>query len=400
MKSVLKPLGGLPIMMWLDDTVLEEQTLIQALNLSSLPFAFKRICLMPDAHPGYGMPIGGVMATEHVIIPYAVGYDIGCGMHAIKTSLESLTRTDLKKIMGYIRETVPVGKGVWHKTPTSRHRMPSKALLEKVRMSGPQVNPICISQYEKAQYQLGTLGAGNHFIEIQKGDDGFIWFMIHSGSRNLGHKVCTYYNGIAKDLNEKYHSKVDLKKQLAFLPMGSPEGAGYMAEMKYCVEFAKNSRAVMGECVLEAFNKVICNVIPMDIYDAAHNYAAYENHYNKNVIIHRKGATRARLDEIGIIPGSQGTNSYIVRGLGNKQSFESCSHGAGRVGSRTQAKNTLDLKAEIEKLNKQNIVHSVRNKSDLDEAPEAYKDIEEVMENQKDLVKIEVKLKPLGVIKG
>jgi len=243
------------------------------------------------------------------------------------------------------------------------------------------------------------LGGGNHFIEIQKGSDGHIWIMIHSGSRNLGFKVANHYNKLAVELNEKWHSSVPKSWELAFLPVDSEEGQAYIKEMQYCVDFAlANRELMMGRVKLEFVDQYGPQVDFEPMINIAHNYASLENHLGQNVWVHRKGATKATEGLVGIIPGSQGTKSYIVEGLGNPESFMSCSHGAGRKMGRRQAKENLDLKKEQEKL--KGIIHSVRSANDLDEAPGSYKNIETVMENQKDLVKILVTLKPLAVIKS
>jgi tRNA-splicing ligase RtcB (3'-phosphate/5'-hydroxy nucleic acid ligase) len=235
---------------------------------------------------------------------------------------------------------------------------------------------------------------------LQKGRDGFVWIMIHSGSRNLGFKVAGHYDKLAIDLNEKWHSKVPKKWQLAFLPLDSQEGQEYMNEMSYCVDFAHRNRILMMKHVRESIEK-ICGDVNFDTpIDVAHNYAAMENHFGKNVLVHRKGATKAYEGQLGLIPGSQGSASYIVEGLGNPDSFKSCSHGAGRRMSRTKAKNELDLATEIKHMNDLGIVHGLRHQKDLDEAMGAYKNIDKVMALQKDLVKIKVKLMPLAVIKG
>ena len=377
-----------PIKMWLDD--LEEQTLAQAKNLANLPFAFKHISLMPDAHCGYGMPIGGVLACKGVVIPNAVGVDIGCGMSALPTSLEDIDAHDLKKIMSEIRKRIPLGFEK-HTQKQDERLMPERE--EKIA--------IIDRQYENARLQLGTLGGGNHFIEIQSGSDGRVWIMLHSGSRNLGKQVADYYNQLAKKMNERWHSSVPSKWDLAFLPIETPEAKEYMKAMQFCVDFAKANRDLMMKRIQEAFVSVMGDDLEFDqMINIAHNYAAWENHFGNDLIVHRKGATRARKGEVGIIPGSQGTKSYIVGGLGNPDSFESCSHGAGRKMGRKQAQRELNLEAEIALLDEKKIIHAIRTQRDLDEATGAYKDIDVVMENQKDLVKILVELQPLAVIKG
>ena len=393
MKSVLST-ESKPIKLWLDD--IEDGALAQAKNLANLPFVFRHIAIMPDAHQGYGMPIGGVMATRGVIVPNAVGVDIGCGMCAVRTSLQDLDQASIKKMMGGsaghkggIRGSVPVG--------FSHH---SKSQDEKWMPEPNDDMPIVGSQYKKARKQVGTLGGGNHFIEIQKGSDGHIWLMIHSGSRNIGYQVARHYNDLAIQLNEKWFSQIPREWELAFFPSDSEEGRTYQAEMQYCVDFARSNRRLMMERVKDA----VSDVCPDTEYDGsiniAHNYASMEHHFGADVMVHRKGATKAQNGQLGIIPGSQGSASYIVKGLGNRESFESCSHGAGRRMGRKQAQRELDFDAEKRRLDDLGVIHSIRNKKDLDEAAGAYKDIAIVMANQADLVQIEVELKPLAVIKG
>jgi len=392
---------------------IEDGAMDQAINLSLLPFAFHHIALMPDVHQGYGMPIGGVLASKKVVIPNAVGKDIGCGVTAVKTGLlvNELDPDKLKNIMGVIRQLIPMGFGKWHSEMRDNDFMPSR-FNTKIKPPVPfhgflfDTNSIVGQQYDKARKQLGTLGAGNHFIEIQKDREDNIWIMIHSGGRNLGSRVANHYDNIAKKLNEKWHTMVPKKWDLAFLPIETREAKQYMIEMNYCVEFAKANRSMMMAKIQHAFIGEFAKdynfnqIFPNDIVDIAHNYAKWENHYGQNVIVHRKGATYAGEGHIGIIPGSQRTKSYIVKGLGNKESLNSCSHGAGRCMSRTAAKKNLNLEDEIKKMNDLGIVHGMRNKNDLDEAGGAYKDIENVMDAQKDLVEIIAELSPIAVLKG
>ena len=381
-----------PIKLWLND--IEDGALEQAKNLANLPFIYKHVAIMPDCHQGYGMPIGGVIATDGVVIPNAVGVDIGCGMCAVKTSMTEISNYELKRIMSYIRIKVPMGFK-HHKEKQNIDFMPDVTLFDEQH--------IVHQQFESAQKQIGTLGGGNHFIEIQSGSDGYIWLMIHSGSRNLGLRVANHYNKIAIELNEKWYSSVPTNHQLAFLPLDvlDIEGYRYLDEMQYCVDFAFNNRKLMMDRVKES----VCDICGDDvefnkIINIAHNYAIKENHFGKNVMVHRKGATLARKRSMGIIPGSQGTSSFIVEGVGNKDSFESCSHGAGRKMGRKQAIKKLDLKEEKQRLDDLDIIHSIRHKKDLDEAPGAYKDINVVMKNQQDLVKIVTRLEPIAVLKG
>ena len=382
---------NVPIKSWCNEP--EDGAMSQAENLSALPFLHRHVALMPDTHQGYGMPIGGVIATKDVVIPNAVGVDIGCGMCCVKTDKKELDIDVLKKIMSDIRTSIPVG--FKHHTESHAEFMP-----EDKDMLLQDESSIVRREYTSACNQLGTLGGGNHFIEIQRGDDGFIYIMIHSGSRNIGLKVAQHYNKLAQTLNEEWYSSVPKNHELAFLPFYSNEGRMYMAEMDYCLDFAKVSRGIMMIEVLDIIFQHANGVTPTDPIDVHHNYATMEHHFGKNVMVHRKGATSAKEGQLGIIPGSQGTSSYIVKGKGNEESFKSCSHGAGRAMGRKQAQRELSLENEIKILEDQGIIHSIRNEKDLDEASNAYKNIETVMEEQKDLVDIVVKLTPLAVIKG
>ncbi len=388
----------LPIKSWCN--TLEEGALTQAINLSNLPFAFKHIALMPDTHQGYGMPIGGVLAAKDYIIPNAVGVDIGCGMCAIKTKFQDeLSKEAVMSIMAGIRQVVPMGVGQNHSTPCNDSEMP--------KMHGTD---FVMQIYDAAKYQMGTLGSGNHFVELQRDEENYLWIMLHSGSRKFGKSICDHYNAIAKKLNQKYFSTVDPRHDLAFLHLHSVDGEDYYRDMMYATEFALLNRSKMMDAIMEVLQDCISKyekktllfdeVNEQSLVNIHHNYAALENHFNHNVIVHRKGATRARFGETGIIPGSQGSSSYIVEGLGNNDSFTSCSHGAGRQMGRKQAQRTLNLEAEIKRMDDQGIVHGMTSTNDLDEATGAYKDIDIVMEEQKDLVKILYKLRPVASLKG
>jgi len=374
----------LPIKNWATD--LEEGALKQAKNMANLPFAVNHVCLMADSHQGFGIPIGGVLATKDTIIPNAVGVDIGCGMHYIKTDLKEINKNDLVKILTDIRRDIPVGFN--HRTEANEDKMPKL-----------DIPTIAQEQYKAAIKQVGSLGGGNHFIEIQKDSDGNIGAMIHSGSRNIGKQVADHYNKLAKELNSKWHTAVPKDWDLASLPTDSEEGKAYIDEMNYCKEFACANRQFMMDLIKDSFNKNL-GAKALEEYDVPHNYARLEKHFGKNVWVHRKGATSALKGELGLIPGSQGTSSYIVEGLGNMFSFNSCSHGAGRKMGRNDAKRNLNFVDEKKLLDDQGILHSVRSVSDLDEASGAYKNIEDVMNNQIDLVKITEKLSPMAVVKG
>ena len=384
-------INGRPVNSWCDNV--DTKTLEQIGNLCQLPFLYHHLAVMPDAHAGMGMPIGGVLATVDAVVPNAVGVDIGCGMCAMKSDIrcESLSRKDLMALVNDIKRRIPTGYD-WHDEAQDECHMPQGFDISSLH--------VIRGQYPSACRQVGTLGGGNHFIELQCDDEGFLWVMIHTGSRNLGKQVGEYYNKIAQRLNAAYHSVVSDELDLAFLPLRTHEFKAYWDEMTYCIAFARCNR----QLIISRIRECISNRYPRTHFaatiDIAHNYAAWERHYGNSVIVHRKGAVRAMQGEIGIIPGSQGTCSYITEGLGNPRSFTSSSHGAGRIMSRNRAKHTLDLDAEIARMNAQGIIHDMHSIHDLDEAAGAYKDIDQVMASQTDLVKIKTRLRPIAVIKG
>ena len=381
-----------PVKIWTDNV--EESAMRQIENLTTLPFLFHHLAIMPDVHAGMGMPIGGVLACKNAVIPNAVGVDIGCGMCAVKTNWkvsEIPTTVIRKEIMTGIRQRIPLGMD-HHKEAQDERYLPEGHDIDKLEVVKRRQDAI--------RYEVGTLGGGNHFIELQKDPDDNLWIMIHSGSRNLGKLVGDYYNNIAKTLNTRYYSVVSPDIQLPFLAGETKEFGMYWNEMKYCIDFALCNRKLMMERIEEVISDSLKGIEFEPMINIAHNYAAYEHHFGENVIVHRKGATLAREGVVGIIPGSQGTASYIVEGLGNPDSFCSCSHGAGRVLSRKMAIKTLDLQQEVAQLEAKGIVHAIRCQDDMQEASGAYKDIEEVIANELDLVKVKTKLLPVAVIKG
>ena len=385
-------LNGTPIKIWAK--YVDAHAMKEIVNLSTLPFVFHHLAFMPDVHGGKGMPIGGVLATRGVVIPNAVGVDIGCGMCAVKTSLKVAdipSEVLRKQILRGIRKQIPLGFD-HHKSAQDEAFMPQGFDIDKMT--------VVQRQYVSATKQVGTLGGGNHFLELQKDAEGTQWIMIHSGSRNLGAQVGNFYNEKAKVLNKRWYSQVPVDIDMAFLPIQSDEAHAYWDEMLYCVEFALCNRRLMMDRICQVIGDIFPDAQFEPMINIAHNYAAWENHFEENVIVHRKGATRARVGEIGIIPGSQGTKSYIVEGLGNPDSFLSCSHGAGRAMSRSEAVRSLSLEDEVARLEAQGIVHAIRGQKDLEEAAGAYKDIDEVMACQEDLVRIVTELSPVAVIKG
>ncbi len=389
-----------PVKSWCQD--IEDGAMAQAADLARHPVVFRHVALMPDCHQGYGMPIGGVIACTNAVIPNAVGVDIGCGMGAVRTSIEvaDTTREQLRDIVEKIKAKVPCGEGRAHKKAQAvdgfdevidsyHHR---KWFSEHVR--------------DLACRNLGTLGGGNHFIEIQAGDDNCVWLMIHSGSRHLGNVIARHYNARALELNRKWHSNIP-NKDLAFLPVNSQEGQDYIKDMNFALDYAKENRRIIMASFMAAFQSVYEEAEFGDQVNIHHNYAALESHFGKDVWVHRKGATSAKPDETGIIPGSMGTSSYIVKGLGNIESFMSCSHGAGRLMGRMQATRTLTPEECDQAMD--GIVYDrwskvkrgkTKGMYDLSEAPQAYKDIDAVIEAEQDLITPVVKLRPLGVVKG
>ena len=385
-------MNGTPVKMWAN--MCDATAWQQISNLCSLPFVFRHLALMPDLHGGKGMPIGTVLATKDVVIPNAVGVDIGCGMCAVKTyiKVETIEQEVLRKqSMRGIRKQIPLGME-HHKEAQEEKYMPANHDVDSMT--------IVKRQYVSATKQVGTLGGGNHFIELQSDDEGWLWIMIHSGSRNLGKQVCDYYSRVAMILNERYFSSVKPELNLPFLPLKTKEFNEYWSEMQYCIDFGLCNRKLIMQRIEEVISDAIPNVEFEPMINIAHNYAAWETHFDEACIVHRKGATSAKMGEIGIIPGSQGTSSYIVEGLGNPLSFMSCSHGAGRVMSRTEAVKSLNLAEEIQKLDEKGIVHAIRCQEDLEEASSAYKNIEEVIGQETDLVKIRTHLFPIAVIKA
>ncbi len=400
----------IPIKIWLEsEAQVEAGCMDQAMNLASLPFAYDHICLLPDTHQGYGMPIGGVLATEGVVLPNAVGVDIGCGMAYVQTnvSVKLLKEVDtgsgtlIQHIIGNILRNIPTGM--------NRHKEKQKCVCLDRNYDNENLlsEKHLVQEMENGYYQVGSLGSGNHFIEIQCDEEGMVGIMLHSGSRNFGKQICDHFNKIAIDLNEKWFSMVPKKAQLAFLPLNTKEGESYMEWMNLALDFAMENRQTMLWRVKELFANSVkkyasftglefsCEV------NAHHNYAAWENVGGKNVVVHRKGAIRVREDELGIIPGAMGSNSFIVRGKGCQDSFCTASHGAGRRFSRTEAKKQYSVQQVMEDLKNTDVVLGKNSKEDVaEECRMAYKDIAGVMEQQKDLVDIVKKLHTVGVVKG
>ncbi|MFP4363860.1 MAG: RtcB family protein [Spirochaetia bacterium] len=374
-----------PIKIWassIEDTALE-----QAKNVANLDITYHHVAVMADAHQGFGVPIGGVFAAKDAVVPNAVGVDIGCGMCAVRTNIQESDSKAIKKFLGSIREEIPVG---------FNHR---KQPVPWEEFKHPPEIHVIQQEIESAKHQLGTLGGGNHFIEVQQDQEQRIWLMVHSGSRNFGFKIAKHFHSVAKNWCKAENISLPTT-ELAYLPFDHPQAEKYIEAMNFALAFAFENRMQMMKILKQEFSSAFKKTEYDEVINIHHNYAAKEHHFGEDVVVHRKGATSAQKEQTGIIPGSQGTHSFIVKGKGNPESFCSCSHGAGRKMGRKEAQRKLDLSKEQGFMENQGIIHSIRSKKDLDEAAGAYKNIQTVMKDQNDLVEILTELKPLAVIKG
>lgn len=385
--------GSRPIKIWTED--IEEAALQQLKNIATLPFVDPHgVAAMPDVHWGMGATVGSVIATQGAIIPAAVGVDIGCGMVAVRTSLKAEDLPDsLTELRHSIERGVPNGFGE-HKTEQVMASIDGLTdVLEK------HFYKDSMRLYSKAAKQVGTLGGGNHFIEVCIDEAGSVWVMLHSGSRGIGNKIGSHFIELAKRDMERYFVHLP-DKDLAYLPEGSQHFDAYVQAVEWAQEYAAENRRVMLAEVLRCLSFAVAPKgfeTTMEAINCHHNYISRENHHGRNVWLTRKGAIRAREGDMGIIPGSMGQRSYIVRSLGNPDSYCSCSHGAGRAMSRTQARKMFtvaDLVAQTEG------VECRKDDAVLDELPSGYKDIDAVMENQKDLVEVVHTLKQVLCVKG
>lgn len=375
---------------------LEDEARQQAIRSAALPFVEKPLALMPDAHFGMGATIGSVIATEGAIIPAAVGVDIGCGMIAVRTQFTSKDLPDnLDQLHNKISKAVPSGVGQKHDFHSDWERMRHTKKVPfydgSTKLSGKQSN--------KITDQLGTLGSGNHFVEICLDEQDRVWVVLHSGSRGIGNELASAHIKVAKQLMKEQN--IDLADaDLAYLTQDTPEFNNYISDMLWAQKYAMANRSVMMAATLEEFSDFLGEEVKSrEHINCHHNFTQMEHHHGKNVWLTRKGAIKAEKGDKGIIPGSMGTATYIVEGLGNLDSYNSCSHGAGRRMSRTRARKELS----VEKLQEE-MQGKTWNKRDaktlLDESPEAYKSIDEVMEAQKDLVSIKHTLNSVLNYKG
>ena len=396
--------GGVPVKMWTRGVPVEDDARKQLANAARLPVVFRHIAAMPDVHLGIGATVGSVIPTLKAIIPAAVGVDIGCGMMAAKTTLRAEDLPDnLGPLRSAIERAVPHGsnprsrgrdQGSWENPPETVDQIWATLAGEFDALC--EIHPRLKNTNNRKH--LGTLGTGNHFIEVCLDEAGFVWFMLHSGSRGVGNAIGTHFIELAKKDAERHQRNLP-DQDLAYFEEGAQHFGDYVRAVSWAQRFAQRNREVMMTNLIATVRKVIAK--PFESHVAAvnchHNYVQQERHFGEDVFVTRKGAVSAKKGQMGIIPGSMGARSFIVRGLGNPESFDSCSHGAGRVMSRTKAKKLFTLDDQIK------ATEGVECRKDvdvIDEIPMAYKDIDAVMAAQRDLVEIVHTLKQVVCVKG
>ena len=400
--------GGSPIKMWTRGVPVDDKAREQLTKAAKMPFIFKHVAAMPDVHVGIGATVGSVIPTKGAVIPAAVGVDIGCGMMAARTSLMASDLPDnLAGIRSAIEAAVPHGRDVGRgRKGLGRDKGswgdPPPAVVDAWARLAERFGRI-VAKYPRLKntnnlVHLGTLGTGNHFIELCLDTEQRVWVMLHSGSRGVGNAIGTFFIELAKQDMRKWH--INLPDQdLAYFPEGTDHFDDYVEAVEWAQDFAALNRRVMMTHVLDALRSQIAKPFEAECeaVNCHHNYVTRENHFGENVLVTRKGAVRAAKGTMGIIPGSMGAKSFIVRGLGNAESFDSCSHGAGRVMSRTQAKKLVSLDEHIADTAG---VECRKDEGVIDETPKAYKPIEAVMAAQADLVEIVHTLKQVVCVKG
>ena len=389
--------GRVPVKIWTDEV--DDKSRAQLSNIASLPFIHHHVAAMPDVHLGIGATIGSVIATHKAIIPAAVGVDLGCGMVAARLSLTAneLDEKALQKVFDQISRDVPVGR--------DQHR-DERVLVEAAKPFEPGLKSLtdrhpellkAFGKFSKWTNQMGTLGGGNHFIEVCLDETNQVWVMLHSGSRGIGNAIASYFIALARKDMERWMIQLP-DRDLAYFPEGSEHFADYVEAVHWAQDYAMQNRTSMLELVLAALQRHLPPfTVTTEAVNCHHNYVAQEHHYGENVWVTRKGAIRAREGDLGIVPGSMGARSFIVRGLGNPESFCSSAHGAGRKMSRTAAEKKFTVADMVAQT--QGVVCR-KDKDVIDEIPGAYKDIDQVMANQADLTEILHTLKQVVCVKG
>jgi len=396
--------GGVPIKMWTRGVPVEDEARKQLANAARLPVVFKHIAAMPDVHLGIGATVGSVIPTLKAIIPAAVGVDIGCGMMAAKTTLRAQDLPDnLGPLRSAIERAVPHGsnprsrgrdQGSWENPPESVDQVWATLADEFDALC--ELHPRLKNTNNRKH--LGTLGTGNHFIEVCLDEEGAVWFMLHSGSRGVGNAIGTHFIELAK--KDALRNNANLPDQdLAYFEEGAQYFGDYVRAVSWAQKFAQRNREVMMANLIATVRKVITKPFEshVEAVNCHHNYVQQERHFGQDVFVTRKGAVSAAKGQMGIIPGSMGARSFIVRGLGNPESFDSCSHGAGRVMSRTKAKKLFTVDDQVKATEG---VECRKDKDVIDEIPMAYKDIDAVMAAQRDLVEVVHTLKQVVCVKG
>ena len=386
-----------PVKIWTDEV--DEKSKQQLANIASLPFIHHHVAAMPDVHLGIGATIGSVIATHKAIIPAAVGVDIGCGMVACRLSLtaKDIEEKSLKKVFEQISRDVPVGRAQHADDRVLLDAAkPFEARLDLMTQKHPQLLK-AFGKFSKWVNQMGSLGGGNHFIEVCLDESDQVWVMLHSGSRGIGNALADYFIQLARQDMERWMIHLP-DRDLAYFPEGTEHFDDYFEAVHWAQEYAYQNRQCMVDLVLAVLQRHLpAFVVTSEVVNCHHNYVAQEHHYGANVWVTRKGAIRARKGDLGIIPGSMGARSYIVRGLGNPESFTSSAHGAGRRMSRTAAEKQF---TESDLVRQTDGVICRKDKGVIDEIPGAYKDIDAVMENQKDLTETLHTLKQVVCVKG
>ncbi|MFD3518133.1 RtcB family protein [Streptomyces sp. NPDC058657] len=397
MSYVEVPGAKVPIRMWADPAAVDDGAMQQLRNVATLPW-IKGLAVMPDVHYGKGATVGSVIAMQGAVCPAAVGVDIGCGMSAVKTSLTANDLPgDLSRLRSKIEQAIPVGRGM-HDDPVDPHRLHGFATAGWDDFWGrfEGVAEVVKFREGRAMKQMGTLGSGNHFVEFCLDETGSVWLMLHSGSRNIGKELADHHIGQAQQLP---HNQGLVDRDLAVFIADTPQMAAYRNDLFWAQEYAQHNRAIMmrlfQDVVSREFKKAKVTFDP--VISCHHNYVSEERYDGMDLLVTRKGAIRAGSGEYGIIPGSMGTGSYIVKGLGNKASFNSASHGAGRRMSRSAAKRRFSTKDLAEQTQG---VECRKDSGVVDEIPGAYKSIEQVIDQQRDLVEVVAKLKQVICVKG
>ncbi|WP_136474301.1 RtcB family protein [Pseudomonas sp. DG56-2] len=400
--NLLEVAGGKPIKLWTQGVPVEDEARKQLINTAKMPFIFKHLAVMPDVHLGKGSTIGSVIPTLGAIIPAAVGVDIGCGMIAASTSLvASDLPENLHRLRSTIEKAVPHGKtfgrhdqGAWDHVPAQADHA-WRALVGRFNVITGKYPRL---EKTNNRQHMGTLGGGNHFIEVCLDEADRVWFMLHSGSRGVGNAIGNLFIELAQaDMRQHIANLPD--KDLAYFEEGSRHFADYVEAVEWAQDFARQNRALMMQAVIAAARQVLKKPFEanLEAVNCHHNYVQRERHFGEDILVTRKGAVSAQKGQLGIIPGSMGAKSFIVRGLGNEESFCSCSHGAGRTMSRTQAKKQFTLNDQVRATAH---VECRKDKDVIDEIPMAYKNIDAVMQAQRELVEVVHTLRQVVCVKG